>query len=47
MQCPISCSIIGEHNNKERVSNGVLIWLNHDIHMSEILMQISLELPTC
>jgi hypothetical protein len=25
MQCPKSCSIIGEHNNKERVSNGVLI----------------------
>jgi hypothetical protein len=36
-QCTVSCWIIGKHEDRERVRNGGLIWLNHDIYTSEML----------
>jgi hypothetical protein len=39
MQCTASCWIIREEVNRERVRDEGLIWLKHDIFMSEIPRQ--------
>jgi hypothetical protein len=39
MQYTANFRITGEQKDRERGSNGGLVWLKHDIYMSEILRQ--------
>jgi hypothetical protein len=34
--CAISCQILGEHGDRESVSDGGLIWLEHDKYRPEV-----------
>jgi hypothetical protein len=38
-QCTVSCWITGEQGDRVRIMGGSLIWLNHNMCMSEIAMQ--------